>query len=512
MKCDSNMREVTPDDNGIVTMSSLDPNFVIAKASISSGGQIISGNLKFSEGSSEIIYSYDCGNNYTPSFKIISKPAITTATLYNATFGTVKSNTINAIGVLTAGSNFTFTMSRLKKDNTNVSTPNNYFNVNSDGVISDVDGTSATLKTLNTTPTGIYTFNITATDSNGITSDAQEFTLVVNSIPTITENTTTYYDAIIGTDLIVTATITEGTAPLNAKVSLDGTTYVDVTLTQNATPENTYNVTLPAALFTSPDSSAHNILLRITDANGYVANAQIGVVRSVISEYDADTTIADITRNGTIWLEETSGENSIWYGLDNSAGVFEVGSHFWVKWLNKTENSVEWNTCYANLDAAQKAAVDSNKLQLFLIGVTKPDGTEYTDFNAAVSIYVQLPDNWNADDIVAIFVSSGADETLSVTCKSMEYPNGSDNFAVLVLNHFSAYAMYDKIASPEITPLPSKAAEITPLPTTATEIQQLPSTGDDTNILANFVLLSVSALLGIMVYYTSRKNKKQYKK
>ena len=158
----------------------------------------------------------------------------------------------------------------------------------------------------------------------------------------------------------------------------------------------------------------------------------------------------EITENKIIWLKETSDNTSAWYGLDNTAGVFEKGSKFWVRWLNKKSDPKQWQNYYNNIDRAHKTDVEDDNLWIFLIGVTKPDGTEYTNFGTTVPLYVQLGDDWDKNDLNAMFIADNNDETVKVTyIDNQKYPEGVDSFGILHLKHFSPYAVYDELNEQE---------------------------------------------------------------
>lgn len=85
-----------------------------------------------------------------------------------------------------------------------------------------------------------------------------------------------------------------------------------------------------------------------------------------------------------------------------------------------------------------------------MIGVTDFDGNEYTDFNADLPLYIELGEDWNKDDINAIFFSQGQDEVVSVS-KADDLNSPSNGKTVkLILKHFSPYAVYDKLTDEEI--------------------------------------------------------------
>ena len=156
------------------------------------------------------------------------------------------------------------------------------------------------------------------------------------------------------------------------------------------------------------------------------------------------TTSVEITGNDIFWLKEESGGTYAWYGIDNSKGTFKKGSKFWVRWINNVENPDEWKKYYNYLDDFHKNKVENQKIWIFLTGVTDPDGKEYTNLNDTINYYVQISDDWQKNDINAIFISSQTDEILDVSYETISFPEGQDEFACIKIKHFSPYAIYDE--------------------------------------------------------------------
>lgn len=166
------------------------------------------------------------------------------------------------------------------------------------------------------------------------------------------------------------------------------------------------------------------------------------------------TTSAEVTGDEVIWLKEDSEGESSWYGLDNRQGIFAKGSRFWVRWLSEKDGA-EYQEYFEQLDAEHKKQAEENKLWIFLTGVIAPDGTEYTNLDLNVPYYIQLGDEWDEEDVKAVFISKIADEPVSVSFSTVaefnrqfgniNFPVASGSFARLLLKHFSPYAVYDSI-------------------------------------------------------------------
>ena len=165
---------------------------------------------------------------------------------------------------------------------------------------------------------------------------------------------------------------------------------------------------------------------------------------------DKGTTSVEVTENGMIWLKEESGGTSAWYGIDNSAGVFETGSRFWVRWLNRDSDAVEFANLWEQLDDEHKNSIDGDNAWLFEIGVISPGGEAYTNLSQQIPVYVQIGDDWDKADLQGYYVSTAQDEQVSTTfVDNQNYPEGQDTFGIMHLSHFSPYFIYDKLTDEE---------------------------------------------------------------
>jgi hypothetical protein len=179
-------------------------------------------------------------------------------------------------------------------------------------------------------------------------------------------------------------------------------------------------------------------------------------------------TSAEVTGNEVIWLKEDSEGESSWYGLDNRSGIFAKGSRFWVRWLSEKDGE-EYQEHFNQLDEEHKKQAEENKLWIFLTGVTAPDGTEYTNLDVNVPYYIQLGDEWDENDVRAVFISKIADEPVSVSFgtvaefnrqfENINFPVASSSYARLLLKHFSPYAVYDFVDSNELQEQDDKTSD-----------------------------------------------------
>ena len=225
-------------------------------------------------------------------------------------------------------------------------------------------------------------------------------------------------------------------------------------------------------------------------------------------------TSAMIMGPGMTWLKEESDGTYAWYGIENplkedGTYVFEKGSRFWVKWIN--QNNSEWNYYYNQLDEEHKRKVEDNNLWIFLVGVTAPDGTEYTNLGATVPFYVQLGPDWDVNDINAVFIANDSDEKIYYSFENLDFPEGNGAFARLELKHFSPYAIYDSLTLEE-QGKNSNNFEIIPLSNSASNDSVKSGgymnykTGENCNL--EFVIISTVSNLIILAHmvYINKKN------
>lgn len=171
----------------------------------------------------------------------------------------------------------------------------------------------------------------------------------------------------------------------------------------------------------------------------------ITISANAIKEYSSGTSSIEIEHNKIIWLKEESDGILYYFGIDNTEGIFETGSHFWVRIIDKDVENAEWLKYYANIDEETTKVINEDKLVVFEIGVTNKSGKEYKELSETVRIYVQHPDDWKEENIKATYISANNDEKFSAEIIELDYDEGRDNFTALRTNHFSPYAIYEKM-------------------------------------------------------------------
>ena len=223
-------------------------------------------------------------------------------------------------------------------------------------------------------------------------------------------------------------------------------------------------------------------------------------------------TSVEVTENGIIWLREESydpnlGRNTAaWYGLDNTSGIFKKGSRFYVQWLNEREHP----DAFENIDEETRAEIDSNRGWLFKIGVIAPDGTRYEKLSEEVDLYVQIGDDWDSDDLEGFYITLENDESVPVRYGTTTYPEGTDEFGIMSLSHFSPYFIYDKLTDEEKAQLDAAAKELSAQQEEAST-EKSAKTGDEiTYFTVSGLGLIMTLALGLML--KTKINKKKFDK
>jgi len=183
------------------------------------------------------------------------------------------------------------------------------------------------------------------------------------------------------------------------------------------------------------------------------------------------------------WLKYDNKGTTTWFGIDNNEAGFEEGSYFWVEYINTDNSNTHWNS----LDDTRKNEIEDDNYMLFEIGVAKSNFEEYTTLSKSVPLYVQIQDDWDTNDLKAVFIQDGEDEDTSVEFfGNYSYPDGKDNFAKLTLNHFSPYVVYD-----ELTKEQQHSSTQPPAP----------NTGDNSSI----VMITLLVVSCAVIVYTKKK-------
>ena len=144
----------------------------------------------------------------------------------------------------------------------------------------------------------------------------------------------------------------------------------------------------------------------------------------VTTYYDGDRTYsAYIAGEGMTCLFAYGAEQNFWIALDNTGTVFEEGSVISVKVQTKADNPDKFKECYEEC----KIPFKEDASCLVIVSAHKADGTEYTQLDGPVKLYVQLPDAWERDQVQVCYLDdSNIDSAMYV---DFIPPDGSEAVA-----------------------------------------------------------------------------------
>lgn len=144
-------------------------------------------------------------------------------------------------------------------------------------------------------------------------------------------------------------------------------------------------------------------------------------------------TTAMINADFERWKTINVNRENIRVGVRAVRGIVENDSEFLADVL--PVGTQEYNEKWEQLD-------DKNKVEnvaFFNLGIRKPNGELYTEMDGPVTIYIQIPYDWDEPDLEAVYVSAGVDEQFEenfVTIDGIRYLS-------FRTTHFSPYSMID---------------------------------------------------------------------
>ena len=206
---------------------------------------------------------------------------------------------------------------------------------------------------------------------------------------------------------------------------------------------------------------------------------------------------AEIGSNGMIWLNTKADGSGSWCCIDNSNGLFKICSRFYFQ-------EVGYINIYSdNIGSEYKDQIVKGKLKIFLIGVTDPDGNEYTTLDSDLTCYIKIDPDWDKNKLRAIFINGEMTEKVDVEYVGIiDGPSTGDKFAKLVIKHFSPYAIYQSISNDaEVTQLDTNANNINTNTTNDSNLKNSLTTGENFNYVYILSLwaASITALSGIVI-------------
>lgn len=162
-----------------------------------------------------------------------------------------------------------------------------------------------------------------------------------------------------------------------------------------------------------------------------------------------------ITDDDIIWLyveyvdqSDINGNpiyRSCWFGISNFRSMngqrmFKTGSRFHVNILSPY--SAEWQPLWNNIDGETRKKLNPDKLSIIEIGITNPDGNEYSDLGDMAELFMQH--SFDFSDKSGI-IASDIDENIAHVEKTLPMSGltapESGRYSVFLLNHFD-FAFY----------------------------------------------------------------------
>lgn len=123
--------------------------------------------------------------------------------------------------------------------------------------------------------------------------------------------------------------------------------------------------------------------------------------------------------------------------IEAREGIFEYGSTFF---CDRIEDPYVIDELNSKLD--KEYADKLERILYFDIGVKDRNGEKYTEFKGGkVKVYVEIPNGWDKDEVLALFVRALGDETFTDTQK-LEVIDGV-TYLSFEIDHFSKYALFD---------------------------------------------------------------------
>ena len=222
--------------------------------------------------------------------------------------------------------------------------------------------------------------------------------------------------------------------------------------------------------------SSSSITIKLTDISKnleekFGKQTTFGDYTFYVNEKTGETSTI-LSKNGASLLREESHGTAAWYGFDNSEGALPEGSVVSVKWYGKEDAGYS-----EKLEKATKGiqslgiVAEDDKVWVFELNAYKKvtddngavDYEKVSDFGGkTLKVYIELGDDWNMNDVSAIYIDENNKVTTWNKFLDMEVKeiNGVyRRFAVLKLKHFSPHIVYDEKTAKDIMDKLTQAGE-----------------------------------------------------
>ena len=162
-------------------------------------------------------------------------------------------------------------------------------------------------------------------------------------------------------------------------------------------------------------------------------SAQFFTDPNSIKSYDIAGLTAILEQNANI--DSTYG--TLDFKIKASEGIFEYGSNLNCANINDPSIISELN---ANMD--NKYSESLNNIVYFDLGVNKRSGEAYSNITGGnIKIYVKVPEDWNIDKVLPIFINPNEDETFNDTLQTEKIDGVT--YLSFQTNHLGKYALLE---------------------------------------------------------------------
>lgn len=208
---------------------------------------------------------------------------------------------------------------------------------------------------------------------------------------------------------------------------------------------------------------------------------------SKVKEYDATGLTAKLYKASQL----DSKYGNLKLKIEAKEGIFEYGSAFF---CDKIEDQEIIDNLNSKLD--QTYADKLERILYFDIGVKNILGEKYSTFKGGnARIYIEVPENWDNEEIIALFVKSEDDEIFKNT-QRLDVIDGI-TYLSFETNHFSNYAIFDPVEINEINNPQDTEDDL--------NTADLFKTGDDS--YTNCIIWGLIALLSLFMILILSKQK-----
>ena len=187
-----------------------------------------------------------------------------------------------------------------------------------------------------------------------------------------------------------------------------------------------------------------SVFADVTSANIVGSAKPAGSAPTTYGSYGSDGSVSTVIGDqDVIWLYEHSYDSNggTWFGLDNSDGRFPEGSRLVIR--------KEWSSNQdvgADPTSGPLLTGTNRHISGWSADIVDDDGREIDLSGKEPTIYIQLGDDWDTDDIEARFIDESGNEVVPIGICNLRSPDGVGTFAVLELtNGF-------RLAEPEASP------------------------------------------------------------